>query len=313
MQETRRFKPSTVSRRFSVAAGFYIPATGTRPRRRSRHPSARGRAPFGAVIPGPREGDQAEYRVDDLAPVGDEFRLVPAAARGARAPVPAVGGQHLFQHAPAQPQPPGPDHRLRGLQAGVAAAQILAASAARILARRLSPARGPPGSPFLPSWPGRGITAGLARHRRAGLADRLVHLRDLPDEAPEPLVLRDLPPGLVQLRPRPQVHRPRPPFHFPRQVPLRPMTRMIRGGAHAAWFAAFTAHPVQRPPAEVPDLAQLPVQLLARRSSPASSSAPSGTLPPCRPPGIWPASRTPARSAQIRSGCALDIDRMCMM
>src|SRR5262249_44156887 len=29
MQETRRFNPSTVSRRFSVAAGFYRPASST--------------------------------------------------------------------------------------------------------------------------------------------------------------------------------------------------------------------------------------------------------------------------------------------
>jgi len=105
--------------------------------------------------------------------------------------------------------------------------------------------------------------AGVARHRRAGLADSLVHLRDLPDQVPEPLVLRNLPPGLFQLRPRPQVHRPGPAFHLPRQVPLRPVTRMIRGGARAARLAALTAHRVQRSPPEVPDLAQLPVQLLA--------------------------------------------------
>ncbi len=38
---------------------------------------------------------------------------------------------------------------------------------------------------------------------------------------------------------------------------------MIRGGTRAAWLAALTAYLVQRPPPEVPDLAQLPVQLLA--------------------------------------------------
>src|SRR5260221_338827 len=130
-------------------------------------------------------------------------------------------------------------------------------------AARPSPARGPPDPPFSPPGPGGAIPAGRARHRRAGLADRLVHLRDLPDQAPEPLVLRDLPPGLLQLRPRLQVHRPRPPFHLPRQVPLRPVTAMIRGGARAAWLAALTAHLVQRPPPAVPGLAQLPVQLLA--------------------------------------------------
>jgi len=37
--------------------------------------------------------------------------------------VAAVGGQQLLQHAPAQPQQPGPEYRLRGLQPGVAAAQ----------------------------------------------------------------------------------------------------------------------------------------------------------------------------------------------
>ena len=38
---------------------------------------------------------------------------------------------------------------------------------------------------------------------------------------------------------------------------------MVYTGARAAWLAALTAHPVQRPPPEVPDLAKLPVQLLA--------------------------------------------------
>jgi hypothetical protein len=37
---------------------------------------------------------------------------------------------------------------------------------------------------------------------------------------------------------------------------------MIRGRARTARLAALTAHLVQRPPAEVPDLPQLPVQLL---------------------------------------------------
>jgi hypothetical protein len=41
----------------------------------------------------------------------------------ARPPVPAVGGQDLAQHAPAQAEQPGPEHRLRCLQAGIAAAQ----------------------------------------------------------------------------------------------------------------------------------------------------------------------------------------------
>jgi hypothetical protein len=75
------------------------------------------------VIPGAREGDQAEHRVEGLVPVPGEHGLVPPAAADARAAVAAVGGQDLFQHAPTQPQQPGPDHRLRCLQAGVAAAQ----------------------------------------------------------------------------------------------------------------------------------------------------------------------------------------------
>src|ERR1022692_2321341 len=90
----------------------------------------------------------------------------------------------------------------------------------------------------------------------------LFPLPALPDQVPEPLVLRDLPPGLVQPRPGPQVHRPRPPFHRPCQVPLRPVTRVLRGGARAVRLAALAAHLVQRPPAEVPDPRQLPVQLL---------------------------------------------------
>ena len=85
--------------------------------RREAVPAAR------AVIPGPRQGDRAEHRVDDLVPVGDEHGLVPPAARDARSPVPAVGGQQLLQHAPAQPQQPGPEHRLRRLHPGIAAAQ----------------------------------------------------------------------------------------------------------------------------------------------------------------------------------------------
>ncbi|HUZ22870.1 MAG TPA: hypothetical protein VMV07_03800 [Streptosporangiaceae bacterium] len=81
-------------------------------------------APAGrAVIPGPRQGDRAEHRVDDLVPAGDEFRLVPPPARHPRAAVAAVGGQQLLQHAPAQPRQPGPDHRLRCLHPGIAAAR----------------------------------------------------------------------------------------------------------------------------------------------------------------------------------------------
>jgi hypothetical protein len=39
-----------------------------------------------------------------------------------------------------------------------------------------------------------------------------------------------------------KLHRPRPPFQLPCQVPLRPVTGMIRGGAHAARLTALAAH-----------------------------------------------------------------------
>ena len=42
-------------------------------------------------------------------------------ARHPRAVVARIGGQQFSQHAAAQLQHPGPDHRLRRLQAGVAA------------------------------------------------------------------------------------------------------------------------------------------------------------------------------------------------
>ena len=76
-----------------------------------------------AVVPGPRHRDQTEHRVERLVPVAGERGLVPLAARDARSPVPAVSGQQLLQHAPAQPQQPSPDHRLRSLHPGIAAAQ----------------------------------------------------------------------------------------------------------------------------------------------------------------------------------------------
>src|ERR1039458_2867500 len=54
----------------------------------------------------------------------------------------------------------------------------------------------------------------------------------------------------------------RPSSHRPCHVPLRPVTRVLRVGARAVRLAALAAHLVQRPPAEVPDPRQLPVQLL---------------------------------------------------
>src|SRR5208282_869971 len=56
-----------------------------------------------------------------LVAVGGELRLVALPARHPRAAVPRIGGQQLPQHAAAQLQHPGPDHRLRRLQAGLAA------------------------------------------------------------------------------------------------------------------------------------------------------------------------------------------------
>ena len=75
-----------------------------------------------AVVPGPRHGDQAEGGVEGLVPVRDEHGLVTLPARHPRAPVAVVRGQQLAEHAPAEPQQPGPDHLLRRLQAGIAAA-----------------------------------------------------------------------------------------------------------------------------------------------------------------------------------------------
>ena len=156
-----------------------------------------------AVIPGPRHGDQAEHGVEGLVPVGDEYGLVALPARrraapGGRGRRPAARPAWPRRAAaarPGSPAPPPPCRRRRSpwpwpprRRAG--------------LARRPSPARARPGAPLFPSRPGRGIIAGVARHGRAGRADRLVHLRDLPGQVPEPLVLRDLPPGLLQLRPR---------------------------------------------------------------------------------------------------------------
>src|SRR5450631_628021 len=130
---------------------------------------------------------------------------------------------------------------------------LAASAASRPSSAAFSAARAARSPPF-PSRPGRGTAAGLARHGRAGLADSLVHLRDLPDQIPEPLVLGHLPAGLLQLRAGFQVHRPRPPAHRAGQVPLRPVAGVIRGRARAVRLAALAAHLVQRAPAEIPDL-----------------------------------------------------------
>ncbi len=76
-----------------------------------------------AVIPGAREGDRPEHRIDDLVPVGDEPCLMALAARHPRAAVAGIGGQQPSQHAAARVQHPGADHRLGSLHARAAAAQ----------------------------------------------------------------------------------------------------------------------------------------------------------------------------------------------
>ena len=148
---------------------------------RARHAElgiARGEAvPAGrAVIPGARERDRPEHRVDHLVPVGDEFRLMALAARHPRAAVAGIGGQQLLQHAAAQLQHPGADHRLGCLQPGVRRSPATGPPPRPAgLSRRPSPARSRRRAPFF----------ALRRRGRIrasggpGLADLLVHLRDL--------------------------------------------------------------------------------------------------------------------------------------
>jgi hypothetical protein len=76
-----------------------------------------------AVVPGAAQRDRAEDRVECLVPVVSEFRLMPLAAVRPRAAVAGVGGQQLAQHAAAQFQHPGAEHRLGGLQPRTVAAQ----------------------------------------------------------------------------------------------------------------------------------------------------------------------------------------------
>src|SRR5689334_6168373 len=78
-QEIRRFKPSTVSRRFCVAAGFYRTCVLDRPRRGARPPGPAGR----------RQGHQ-----DRLGPAAAECPRRPdGPARGHSPPAPARGNR----------------------------------------------------------------------------------------------------------------------------------------------------------------------------------------------------------------------------
>ena len=78
---------------------------------------------LGAVIPGPRDGDQAEDGVERLVPVAGEAGLVAAPARDPRPAVAPVSGQGIAQHGTAQAEQPGADHLLGGSQPCIAAPQ----------------------------------------------------------------------------------------------------------------------------------------------------------------------------------------------
>jgi hypothetical protein len=196
--------------------------------------------------------------------------------------------------AASRPAPPQPSDR-----AASAASRVT--SAARSCASAVS-------SPFFPSA-AEGASSpappGTARHGRARVADRLVRLRDLPDQIPEAPVRVDLPPRLVQFGSRPQVPGPCPAVHPAAQVVLRAVARVPRSRAGAVRLPALTAHLVQRPGPEVPDLAQFPVQLgpppfqfrqdfgtdeVTAAWPPATGerSQQYGLLAPRRPAGRWP-------------------------
>ena len=160
--------------------------------------------------------------------------------------------------------------------------RALAASAAsRPSSAAFSAARAVPEPPFSP--PGPGGASPPASPGTAGRAWQIASFTSVtrPARSRNRSYSATSRRALLQLRPRLQVHRPRPPVRLPRQVPLRPVSGMTRRGARAVRLAALAAHLVQRPPAEVPDLPQLPRKAPARRrSSSASSSGPSGTPPP---------------------------------
>ena len=76
---------------------------------------------FRAAVPGTAQGDRAEDGIERLVPVISELRLVSLAAGHPRAALAGVGGQQLPQHAAAELQQPGAEHRLGGPQPAVAA------------------------------------------------------------------------------------------------------------------------------------------------------------------------------------------------
>jgi hypothetical protein len=92
-----------------------------------------------------------------LVAVGGELRLVALPAGHPRAAVPRIGGQQFSQHAAAQLQHPCPDHRLRPLQAGVAAQRpgsLRASLAISAAASALSASRSPLPVPVSPTQRG---------------------------------------------------------------------------------------------------------------------------------------------------------------
>src|SRR5262249_45611066 len=81
-------------------------------------PSGGHAVPAGrAVVPGAAQPHRAHHRVDGLGPAGDEPGLVAVPAACARAAMPGIHSQQVFQQAAAQLQHRGADHQLHRLQA----------------------------------------------------------------------------------------------------------------------------------------------------------------------------------------------------
>ena len=127
------------------------------------------------------------------------------------------------------------------------------------------------------------------RGRRAGRAGRAVQIASLTGVTSstrigEPLVLGDLPLGLLQLRPGFQVHVHGLAADAPGQVVLRPVTAVPGLRAGAVRLAALTPHHVQRAPPEVPDLGDQGEQLGAAALQPRQVTP--GEVSHVRPPSL---------------------------
>ena len=233
-----------------------------------------------AVIPGPADDHRAEHRVHALGPAAGQIRLLTAAARHARAGIPAIAGQQAFQHATAQPDQPGPDRLLGTLQAlpgrhrhsrrggqPITSAAPSAASAA---------ASSWPSRPLFPPatqgpWCQAPLTPGARRRspRSPPRSDR---------QRPEPLPLPGLALRLIQLRARPRMRDHRLATRPPDPLPLRSVTPLTRPRTPAIRLAALAEHRAQRPTPEIPDPAQLGNSRARSASSPARSGSPATTL-----------------------------------